>query len=363
MSDFSSPQFPGRIIFHIGDNKAASTSIQMAFAANAVKLRSGGQIAYPFPKKGFGHNFAASGFNRTPFRKIFPDTKALFEVAQAARKKSPELTVISAEGFEDAIPSRFALAQRKLFPVPDPDVFVFCLVRPHLSRLTAALAEYIKCGWASADPMQDVRKLERHWMGYYHRLTRWRKAYQNQFRASPFIRGTLTNDDPLSELFFKTIGLDQVEIEARPIANASTSVENLMRIHYVMRSFQHLSRHERHTIGWWLTRRLSEDELATGSTVLQFGSNFTNRFVNRHIPDARRIDEAFFGSQNLFVHALKEAAAADGLQSINLLPEACLESHEIARMNDYTKLVEKITTQPDWRRRLRRQEIAAQLGS
>lgn len=346
----------GRLVVHIGDHKTGSTSMQIALARGNVTLKSG-KLCYPLVNQHYCHNFVAHGFVHSLRARFTPDTSGMKRVATIARKANPTLTVLSAEGFEKARPSKVAEAIDEHFKMSRENLVVYCLVRPHISRLSATLSEYIKCGRSSEDPMRDVWLMRRYWLGFGGRLNRWSNVFGSSFKVSAFKRDEMANGQPLDDLFAKAIGPDMVDVKSQVFENKSLGVEDLMRIHLVQKSLPDLAKWERHTVGWYLARKIAAaNEPSNSGTKLTFDQATSAKFRKAYWSDASRIDRKFFADRPVFRDALTEAVDTAPRERLELRPEAWLSPGQLADAEAMKSDVLSLTSKDGWRAKLHKQQ-------
>lgn len=354
--------FPGRVIIHVGDHKAGSTSIQSGLTRGDVNLNNG-KLCYPLPSGRYGHNYAAHKFTGSISQRWSPDTAPLVKMAKLARSCSPDLTIFSAEGFEAANPYKVRRAFERDLLIPADKIDVFCLLRPHNARLCATLAEHIKCGSASPDPMKDLNRLRRYWVGYAARCLIWSAAFGDRYRVSPFLRSEMANENPLSEMFARTIGLDVVTIHAQTHANKSLSTEDLMRIHFIQQGLRDLPKWDRHKIGWSIARRFQNDSsLGRTRTPLALDKKTAVSLKRRYWLDATLLDHRYFDGRPLMRDALSRSADEAPNVRLALDPEIWLGTEERLKMQKITLEMRALTKSVGWRQVIRKQEIESILA-
>lgn len=351
-----------RLIIHIGDHKAGSTSIQSALAQGKVHLTSG-TLSYPLPAQRYSHNFMAQGFIKSARSRFSPDTTAMEKVGKLARAKTADTTILSAEEFEKAFPSKVAKAINTHFQAAQGRLDVFCLLRPHTSRLTATIAENIKCGWASDDPTQDIAKLRRYWLGYTTRLLRWSAVFGKSLKVSAFLPHEMADGQPLNEMMARTLGLENVTIQPSRRANGSLSTQDLMRIHLIQKSLPNLKTWERHTIGWDLARKFAtQKETGRDATKLELGQAQAAHMRRRYWADATLIERIYFNNRRLFRDALTQAVDQAPKQALTLQPQAWLSTQDLQDLEAVKQDVQSLISQKNWHTDLKRSEVRHLMG-
>ena len=134
------------LIFHIGDHKTGSTSIQSALAAKHI-VPEGKTLLYP-SQLNHNHLVELRRKGKAIKGKRFsgPDIrhKKFSELAHEINNSDYDFCVISAEAFEAFSPSRLDDIIAKYFDTTQIKIRVIAYVRPHAARLLSSYAEKIK---------------------------------------------------------------------------------------------------------------------------------------------------------------------------------------------------------------------------
>ena len=288
-----------QLIFHLGDRKTGSTSIQTTLASGSVHC-AGKTLLYP----GQGQ------VNHIPLAKTLTDDgmanlrKPRFRaVVDEIAEKQPDVTIISAERFESVDPA--LLKRTMMLHMPDyvGTAKFIAYVRPHADRIVSEYAEQVKQGHAfgSLEQMHQ-RTLSRDRFQYTPRFQAWRDTFGDQFTLRPMIRDRLKDRDVVADFLDFALGGAGFEIRGTPAANESLTLEDLVLLRHLQmrlgeRRNGELQSGKASTLqistGWELARRLSRQPAAS-STKLRLHASLADAVVTEYLADAKALDAAFF---------------------------------------------------------------------
>lgn len=284
----------GEIIFHLGDCKTGTTSVQAVLAEGAWKTGAGPgrDILYP------------ARFNHIPLAKTlsvpaeaphqadrFAKVRAAFDGSDAAHG------VISAEHFEFVDPE--ALARAIDTHLKGYEVRLIAYVRPHADRLVSTFAERAKKGLFQGDleAMHD-RLIEDRLLFYAPRFERWRALFGAAFTLRPFLRDRLWQGDVVQDFFRFVLGGAGFEITRETDRNESLSVQDIamMRaVHDLIRK-QHPGaqmRQAQQSLGWYMADLLGTMPFKRGIKPRMHAA-LAERVRAAYAEDAAALDAAFF---------------------------------------------------------------------
>lgn len=211
------------LVFHIGDRKTGSTSIQAALRAGAIR----GSRKISYPTTGVHHISLVKAIlaphDRQTLTRRFATLRAMIEASDA------EIEVISGETFEDLSDGAMLRDALEEFPPEHlPRVRVIAYVRPHGDRLVSSWAEQSKLGDFSGtleEFFEKTRKRER--FVCHDRFMSWRRAFGARFELRPMIRDRLFRRDVVQDFARFVLGEEDFEILGEVAANESLSLEDL----------------------------------------------------------------------------------------------------------------------------------------
>ena len=283
---------PGELLFHLGFAKAGSTAIQRAFAAGAVRCPTR-TLDYPEPETHLP--FAMSLRPRVRFAARRRHHRTL-EMAERLRRSEADLTLVSAEAFENVPPRELHRFLRSKLPRRAGRVRLIAYVRPHVERTVSAFAERTKQGdWHGTLAEHHARTLARGNSLAWRRLSNWRDAFGEALTVRPAIRGRLHEGSVVHDLARWAFGDEPFEVDPLPEENASLSLRDLAvlaEIHREMARRGPVREGERVSLGWRMQEILAampEDAPVRVAPDRALAARMQADFAE----DAARIDEAF----------------------------------------------------------------------
>ncbi|GHG97914.1 hypothetical protein [Pseudodonghicola xiamenensis] len=290
------------LIFHIGDQKAGSTSIQNAFAARQIRF-PGHSVIYPGQ---LSHNYLPNHF--TAFDKTGkllssqPGRPNIEKLSKRLREADFDFTLLSGEQFESLDPK---LVQRVLatgFDGVFDDIRVICYLRPHAARIPSSFAEAVKIGNFQGDLEQFHQKtLQRQRFLYAPRLRKWKAAFGDKLIVRPMIPSELRNGSILEDLVFSAMGPIPVELAETPRANETLGIEDLMLLDLLQ---SHIAKRHKtaphQMVGRLAARLISASPRPGGSTKIRLHRALAEELSAVYIDDARAVDAEFMEGRPLF---------------------------------------------------------------
>lgn len=300
------------LIFHIGDHKTGSTSIQIAFAQDRVTLK-GKSVFYPSK---FAHNSLKQHCKVYAKRKPTPArTEAIDKFQRLAariRKADTDFCLISAEAFEVIPPAVFHDIVTTYFADAADEIHVVAYVRPHAARLLSSFTERTKIGVPNVlsgslesfhEEMHENRRF------YYHdRFSALRALFGDQFTLRPMIRNQLHGDSVVDDFVHYGFGQIPFQIEGASAANESLDLEDLMRLKVLQSHLQ--GNHApklRHNLGWEFGRLVAAMPPLKSRTRLKLHKTLAQTIHGAYLADARAMDATFFDQQPLLENELNKA--------------------------------------------------------
>ncbi len=279
------------VVFHLGDRKTGSTSIQSILARQGW-VAPGDSIVYP------------TLFNHIPLAKslVVPEERR-FETQRFARIRTAfddsdaNHGVISAEDFEYVDPQTVRDAIDRHLPAYADRVRLIAYVRPHADRLLSAYAERVKKGVfeGTLDEFhEDI--LQKGMLLYAPRFEKWRAVFGDRFTLRPFVREALYRSDVVWDFFHYLFGDRPFEITGPTRENESLSVEDIAMLRMIHR---HVRKHARRpgraqqAFGWYMSNFLG-GEPAPNGTRPRLHRSLADRVVHDYRDDAAALDAAFF---------------------------------------------------------------------
>lgn len=352
-----------RLIFHIGDRKTGSTSIQLAFAQGLITL-PGHSLFYPakLASNPMGDLFTTYGKATNPAKREAA-AEPLRKLANRIRKRGADFTVISAEAFEGVSPLHFRRVIDDIFADAADEIRVIGYVRPHAARLLSTYAERTKVGLPRAldNTMEDFVSLREDKQEFFYlpRFGDWRAQFGDAFTLRPMIRKELRNGSVVEDFLHVAFdGRPFTVVEDDP-TNESLCLEDLMRLKVLQQRMQSASRDLRLKLGWEFARILSMLPPAPIRTKLRLHRSLAESIRTTYLEDARAMDRTFFDGVPLLETELQKAAAEapEAPQSNN--PADHLSPSEMRALDVYSILVMELleTEEVNWSAFLHRKRL------
>lgn len=325
------------LIFHIGDHKTGSTSIQLAFAKRLVKLH-GHSVFYPakLARNALGDQCLDYGKADTPAAREAA-AKPIAKLAARVRASKADFTLISAEAFEKVPAALLHEVIDTFFADTADDIRVFCYVRPHAARLTSSFAERTKAGVPKTlnVNLEDFAKLRKEVEEFIYlpRFAAWREHFGDAFTLRPMIRSQLYQGSVVDDFVHHAFGGVPFTITGDSQANESLCLEDLMRLK-VLQSHLKAPHDLRLKIGWEFSRLTGHLPPPPKRTRLQLHKSLAAEIRDTYLGDARNMDREFFGGEPLMENELhaaveKALAAPQSTEPADHLPPSELRGLEI----------------------------------
>lgn len=296
------------LIFHIGDHKTGSTSIQNALSNGLITL-AGQKILYPGR---LNHNYLSKHLihfsKHGKDQRGRPGMPSLTEIAEQIEASDARYIVLSGESFEGCNQNAFhKMVMTRFAPLVD-DLRIIAYVRPHPSRILSTFAEQVKIGWFQGNLQGYYKKtLDTNRFHYAPRLQKWRRLFGDSFIVRPMVRDLLVNRSVIDD--FAATAFVGEDWSTQPVSanNTSLDLHDLMLVKYMQSHFQSLEKGARLGIGWELAANVAQVDPRPTSEKLQLHKSLATDIRTSYLDDARLIDAEFFGAEGRFEQALDQA--------------------------------------------------------
>lgn len=279
------------LVFHLGDCKTGTTSIQGVLAARAWTARCG-DIAYP------------ARFNHIPLAKTLSVPKErpheadrFARLREALDGSAAAHGVVSAEHFEFVDPEQVQAAIQRHLPGYADRLRLVAYVRPHADRFLSTFAERSKKGVYDGTPEQFHAELvEKQLLFYAPRFEKWRALFGDRFTLRPFIRDRLYRGDVVQDFFRYLFGSEDFEITRDSDRNESLSVEDIAMMRAIHRRIRRRSKGlgpAQQAFGWYMSNFLGATP-NPGGTKPRLHRSLAETLVETYRADAAALDAEFF---------------------------------------------------------------------
>ena len=300
----------GRIlVMHIGDHKTGSTSVQEAFAGNAVRF-AGAKVHYPTE---LNHSYLLKHFAAFEKGKTLPDQQpdkpGFRGLGESIARSDAAYNLISGEVFEHVDPALFHKMIRTHFKRFDGQIRILAYVRPHAARILSSYAEQTKIGWfqnSLAKFFTNNKERSRRFH-FAPRFRAWRDEFGEDFILRPMIRPELYQHSVTHDLVRTGFGTTDFTVEDTGSANESLGLQDLMRIKYLQSHFQNEGRWLRNALGWEMHRLLAAEPSARKQGKLQLYKVLAEQIRDTYLEDARILDAEFFDGRPLLENELNQS--------------------------------------------------------
>jgi hypothetical protein len=335
------------LVFHIGDRKTGSTSIQDAFALKNVNLK-GARVYYPAK---LAHNYLKGSFKdygksaQSPTRgKAIKTFKGL---ARKIRESDADFCLVSAEVIEGIDPGVFHEVVTTYFAGAADEIRVICYTRPHAARILSSFSERVKNG----NPLALNGTLEtffdhnrqREQFHYLPRYQAWRDYFGDRFLLRPMIRDQLHQGSVVADLVHHGFGHRDFQVTETNRSNQSLCLEDLMRLKVLQ---THLADHPHkfsHAFGWEISRLINTLPPLETRTKLQLHKSLADDIHATYLEDARAVDREFLGGKPLLETELTNALATPHEDAQSFSPADWLAPSEIRTLNLLAALIADMT--------------------
>ncbi|MBT8154516.1 hypothetical protein KMP13_11525 [Epibacterium ulvae] len=321
------------LIFHIGDHKTGSTSIQLAFAEGRVALD---QKTVFYPAK------LTSNALKPPFHAwATAETEAerqkhapqLTALAQKIRNSSADYVLVSAEEFEGIPAPLFKKVVDHFFANTANEIRVIAYVRPHGPRLVSSFSERTKVGLPQTLTKNlsefVALRLKNKNSNYHARFSAWRQEFGDAFVLRPMIHSQLQQGSVVTDFIHHAFPDEPYVLHGDDTANVSLDLVDLMRLKVLQRNLQHKDRKLRHRIGWDFSRHVAKMPANPNRQKLQLHRSLAKTLQRTYLEDACAMDRDFFSGAPLLELELRRAVRGARLRAQSVEPATYLSASEI----------------------------------
>ena len=333
------------LVFHVGDPKTGTTSIQAALKNNIVSPETRTLVPWMQPN---------GNTNATSLATILASSETDIRKAQYGRVRNwlsrteADIAVISSEFFSWSDPARLQQAISEYLPDYVDRVRVIAYVRPHASRFLAAYTERTKMG-TFLDDFDRFFPLIKKQKGLYYlpRFEKWRQIFGDRFVLRPFVKSELLGEDVVNDFFAEVLGETSFTVAQAVQKNSAQSTRTLAGL----RLFHKLIAPEGFDKGTraFLARRIYDVFLPMGKVNGEkpvLDRSTVQALKNTYFDDARAIDRAFF-QRPVLEESLEKSGRDAPEDPIDLTPTRHFDPTQIQRLGALSQnVVEQIKPDP-----------------
>lgn len=316
------------LIFHLGDSKTGTTSIQAVLAHGHFETDHGSLI---YPSKG----------NHIPFAKHVssgarPDAARVAKsLARKFTRSDADFGVISAEHFEFTDPAELAHLFDGPFKPWRDNVRLISYIRPHAERFVAAFVERTKKGLVNVEMDGFAKRIEKSGRLFYTpRVKAWQAAFGESYHVRPFVRDWLKDGDVVHDFFEFVFGDRPVSFTETTNKNESLSLEDLALMRYMqsyLLSFGKQMQHPAEGLGWNFSAILAGHPAKT-ATKIKLHRSLALKLQETYSEDAAALDALMFDGTPMSSRLAK--ATENVLESAQSLNPADYHSADTMRLVD-----------------------------
>lgn len=304
---FSSTSIRPTLLFHVGDPKTGTSSIQRALWERSARHRS--TTYKPWIE-----------LNAMDLSKYFlkkPDHKPVMmsELQSWLQGCKEDLAVVSSEFFTGVPPRQLRAAIDRELPDFAEQCRVIAYVRPHSSRYLASYVQRSKSGVTIETPdsfFDAFSSMKMH--QYTYRFRRWRRNFRKNFTLRPFIRRELLNNDIVDDFFGTVFGDSNFKLERRISENTSITDVSLAALLCIQNELisSGLSGHLRAMAGSTIANFYLPSLHQRGDKPW-LAKQTVEKIYNLTAEDAQELDSRFFRRPLMFPELQKAVEQAQDL--------------------------------------------------
>lgn len=290
-----------KLIFHIGDKKTGSTSIQQALLRNMWVCKTC-RLEYLIDADAPYHHHLAWLMTQ-PQKTV--EIRSLFgRLSRRIRKSDADVGIVSSELFREVPPSVLRQAIDRFLPQYADQVEILIYIRPHADRLLSLYGQEVKLGSFLGFPYDYYElTLKRGDFRYFDLLHQWQKTFGDQLTVRPMVKEHLFAGGVVSDFLHSVLAGAPFELAELANANPSLSAQELSLI----RRF-HLNLAEE--LAGCQSQALKTARMRTGERLaehfsaivtpamptdpLRLDRALASRVLDSYAQDATQIDAAWF---------------------------------------------------------------------
>lgn len=295
------------LVFHIGDPKNGSSSIQKAMQRRACRPEGVRYVSQP-ELNASPLALAMNPKRRTEEERQKLQQRLFAEKRQWAQDAEADIGLISSEFFVLVPPDKMLQALAQHWPEFAGQARFIAYVRPHASRFLSGYAQRTKDG-SFLKPMAQFASFldKRDNLRGGTRFGGWQDVFGERFTLRPFIRKEMCGGDVVEDFFSEVLQGAPFTLDKMPSTNESMTLEELAGVRFLQKTlWEHEIPKALHLpIGGALGRMLAAQS-GRSDNKLRLARKLAERLQNTYRSDAELLDSRFFGKP-LMVEALDDA--------------------------------------------------------
>ena len=341
-----------QVIWHIGDPKTGTSSIQHALRAASIEIE-GKSIACYSPD---GIQANAIGPAASLLSKDQNEIRTHFKQIEIwVNETDADYLVVSAETFSRVNPRILNRVGKEFLAEFWDSVRVIYYCRPHSSRFLAAFAQRVKTGDYLGNYEDLAPKIKKQGILFFARRARvWQKTFGDRFIVRPFSRSELYQNDAVADFVHVVHGNSNFKLAEKTEVNQSVSLKALSALQLFHGHFQSNGRATGKKIGKIIAKTIYHQHFGTFETTSELpklDDAMAAVLYDTYLEDAQQMDAEFFDGKPFLVEALAKARDTAKSTDNDLSLEAHYSQDEIIKLNELTEKIEKTSRKasvPTW---------------
>ena len=310
-----------KLVIHLGDCKAGSTSIQTILFRKAWTSQHH-NVFYPKP---FNHIRLAKSIST---KSLLPFQARIFNrINNALSNSRAPIGILSAENFEFVDPQMFSDAIDKYLPEFRDHIQLITYVRPHAERLLASYSERVKkCTFTKS--LEDFHEFfeNKKYLFYAPRIERWKDVFGDRYHVKPMKTSFLREKDVVHDFFEFAFGDDDFQFTEPTRHNESVSLQDLALFQYFHKKIRAINNKKQLApsyarLGSHLSMIMAENPVSEPSK-LQLHKSLADKILSTYEHDAEQLDRLYFNDS-----ALQSSLQAAQEKAIDTPQSLAIEDH------------------------------------